>query len=709
MTSLQRHSTAPPPAAIKKPSTRSHHGDDFVDDYEWMRNKESAETIAHLEAENAYAEAQTAHLGGLRADIFNEIKNRTQETDMSVPTRRGAWWYYARTVEGKQYALHCRCPIDNADDWNPPALDAHTDIAGEQILLDSNIEADGHEFFSLGALSVTDDGNLLAWSVDTVGDERYTLRFKDLRSGEILADEITGASHGATWSLTGSHIFYSTVDEAWRPNRIWRHRLGSKDDDVLIFEETDDRFFTGIGSSSSDKYLIIGSSSKITSEVRVLDARDPEGEFDVVWPRHEGIEYSLDHAVLGGDDVFLIMHNENAVNFELVSVPVDTPEVRTVVIAHRDDVRLDDIDVFAGQLMVSLRRDALPRIAVMKITDQGLSPLHEIDFAAELYSSGIGSNAEWDQPLVRMGFGSYITPAAIYDYVVATGELILRKQAVVLGDYNADNYEQHRSWATADDGTQIPLSIVCGKDTPRDGTAPALIYGYGSYEASMDPGFGVSRLSLLDRGFVYVVAHVRGGGEMGRRWYDEGKLLNKRNTFTDFVACAQNLVAQGWTSADRLVAEGGSAGGLLMGAVANIAPEAFAGIVANVPFVDALTSILDPSLPLTVIEWDEWGDPLHDREVYAYMKTYTPYENVTAQEYPPILAITSLNDTRVLYVEPAKWVAKLRETKRGESPVLLKTEMNAGHGGVSGRYAAWHERAYELAWIIDTATSDAGR
>ena len=692
-----------PPIATKKPTVRSHHGDDFVDDYEWLRHKESAETIAYLEAENAYAEEQTAHLGDLRQQIFDEIKGRTQETDMSVPTRHGQWWYYSRTVEGEQYALSCRCPIGDPSDWTPPALEADTTIPDEQVLLDSNLEADGHDFFSLGAFSITTDGNLLAYSVDTVGDERYTLRLKDLRIGEMLSDEITGTSHGATWSLTGSHIFYTTVDESWRPNRIWRHKVGSADEDVLVHDEVDERFFTGIGSSSSEKYLVIGASSKITSEVRVLDATDPEGEFQVVLPRRDGVEYSLDHAVIDGADCFLILHNDGAQNFELISVPVDDPDNRTVIIAHREDTRLDDIDVFAGQVIVSLRRDALARIAIMKVAGGGLSPLTEIDFGAELFTSGVGGNAEWDQPLVRVGFGSFITPSTIYDYVVDTGELILRKQAVVLGGYEPDDYEQHRSWAKATDGTMVPVSIVCRKDTPRDGSAPGLIYGYGSYEASMDPGFGVARLSLLDRGFVYAVAHVRGGGEMGRGWYEDGKLLNKRNTFTDFVACAEHLVDEGWTSADKLIAEGGSAGGLLMGAVANIAPDAFKGIVANVPFVDALTSILDPSLPLTVIEWDEWGDPLHDRDVYAYMKSYTPYENVRATDYPAILAITSLNDTRVLYVEPAKWVAKLRSTKTGDSPLLLKTEMNAGHGGVSGRYAAWHERAYELAWIIDTA------
>lgn len=692
-----------PPTAERRPIVRSHHGDDFVDDYEWMRDKEDPATLAYLEAENAHTDAATAHLEPLRQQIFDEIKARTLETDLSVPVRRGKWWYYARTVEGQQYAIRCRCPIDDADDWNPPVLEADAEIAGEEILLDSNVEAEGHEFFSLGAFSVSDDESLLAWSVDTQGDERYTIRVKDLRTGEVLPDEITATSGGATWSAGGTHLFYTTVDEAWRPHRVWRHKLGSTDEDVLVLEEPDERYFIGVGRTQSERFLVIGLSSKVTSEVRVLEADDPEGEFRVVLPRRDGVEYSLEHAVIRGEDFFLVLHNDGALNFELAAVRVDDPSVRTVVIPGSESTRLEDVDVFAKQLVVSYRRDALSRIGIILLGPDGLGELTEIDFGEELFTSGVGANAEWDQPLIRVGVGSFITPASIYDYVVETGELILRKQAPVLGGYDPDEYEQHRSWAVADDGVRVPVSVVCRKDTPRDGTAPALIYGYGAYEASMDPGFSVMRLSLLDRGFVFAIAHVRGGGELGRHWYDDGKMLHKRNTFTDFVASARHLVDERWTSADRLIAEGGSAGGLLMGAVANLAPDAFAGIVASVPFVDALTTILDPSLPLTVIEWDEWGNPLEDPEVYAYMKSYSPYENVGAHPYPAILAVTSLHDTRVMYVEPAKWVARLRATATGDAPVLLKTEMHAGHGGVSGRYASWKERAWELAWIIDAA------
>jgi len=694
-----------PPVAPRKPTTRVHHGDEFVDDYEWLRDAENPETLAYLEAENAWAEQQTEDLAELRETIYTEIKDRTQETDLSVPVRHGQWWYYARTVEGLQYSLRCRCPLTSPDDWDPPVLEPGVDVPGEQILLDSNVEAEGHDFFSLGGFSLTDDDNLLAWSVDTVGDERYTIRVKDLRTGTVLPDEIPGTSGGVTWAADGKHFFYTTVDAAWRPHRVWRHALGESNgtQDALVYEESDERFFTGVGRTRSDRYLAIGSSSKVTSEVRILEAGDPTGEFRVVWPRETGIEYSVEHAVINGADEFLILHNRDAINFTLVSVPADGPyDAPRTVLPHDPGVRLEDIDVFAGQVMVQYRRDAMPRVSIMPVGAHGLGPLQEIDFGEELISCGVGANAEWDQPVVRVGYGSFITPATVADYVVATGELKQRKQAVVLGGYDPADYEQHRIWAKADDGERVPISVVCKVGTPRDGTAPALLYGYGSYETSIDPGLSISRLSLLDRGFVFAVAHVRGGGEMGRGWYEDGKLLHKKNTFTDFVATARHLVAEGWTSPDRLVAEGGSAGGLLMGAVANLAPEDFVGILAAVPFVDALTSILDPSLPLTVIEWDEWGNPLENEDVYRYMKSYTPYENVAATQYPDILAVTSLHDTRVLYVEPAKWIAKLRATADGN--FLLKIEMSAGHGGVSGRYASWRERAWELAWIVSTAT-----
>ncbi|WP_037178402.1 S9 family peptidase [Rhodococcus sp. UNC363MFTsu5.1] len=695
------------PVAKKVPLERTHHGDTFVDNYEWLREKDDPEVRAYLEAENAYTEQQTEHLAPLREKIFQEIKSRTQETDLSVPSRMGQWWYYSRSFEGKQYGVQCRCPISGPDDWTPPVLSTDTEIEGEQVLLDSNLLAEGHDFFSLGAFSITLDGDLLAYSVDTAGDERYTLRFKDLRTGELLADEIPGTAPGATWSVDNVHVFYMTVDEAWRPDTVWRHKLGTaQSEDVKVFHEPDERFWVGFGSTRSEKYLMIWIGSKITSEIRCLESDDPEGEFRVVLPRVDGVEYSVEHAVVAGEDRFLILHNGDvdgvkAENFTLVDAPVADPTDQRTLLAPREDVRLEDAEAFAGHLVLSYRREALTRLAVWPLTADGYGELRELEFAEELYSVGAGSNPEWTGPLLRLGFTSFITPSRVYDYDVATGELMLRKSQPVLGGYDPDDYEQHRDWATAADGTKIPISIVQRKGV----TAPAsmLLYGYGSYESSMDPGFSVARLSLLDRGVVFVVAHVRGGGEMGRHWYDNGKMLTKKNTFTDFVDCARHLIDAGRTTPAQLVADGGSAGGLLMGAVANLAPELFAGILANVPFVDPLTSILDPSLPLTVIEWDEWGNPLADKDVYEYMRSYSPYENVAAKDYPAILAITSINDTRVLYVEPAKWVAALRATKTGDAPLLLKTEMSAGHGGVSGRYEKWKEVAFEYAWVLDTA------
>ncbi len=692
------------PAAKKVPTERTHHGHTFVDEYEWLRDKESPDTLAYLEAENAYTEARTEHLAELREQIFKEIKERTQETDLSVPSRIGDHWYYGRSVEGKQYGISCRCPVSGTDDWTPPKLDVDTEVPGEQILLDVNELAEGHDFFSVGASSVSPDGNLLAFSVDTVGDERFLLQVKDLRTGEMLPDQIPDTAYGATWDLTGKHLFYLTVDAAWRPDTVWRHELGTdRAQDVKVFHEDDDRFWASVGRTRSDRYLVIGVGSKVTSEYLVLEADNPTGEFRVVSPRRQGVEYGIEHAVLAGEDCFLVMHNDQAENFMVSRTPVDATshEQWTPLLAHDPAIRIEDIEAFAGHLVVSQRSDGLTQLRVITLDDHGLGDDFLVEFDHPIYTVGAGGNPEFHQPTIRLGYTTMATPPAVYDFHVPDRSLTLLKQTPVLGDFDPDRYEQHREWAVAEDGTRVPISLVCRKGTPRDGSTPFVLYGYGSYEASTDPYFTISRLSLLDRGIGFAIAHVRGGGEMGRSWYDQGKMLSKKNTFTDFIACARHLAETGWTAPDRLVAEGGSAGGLLMGAVANLAPEAFRGIVANVAFVDALTTILDPSLPLTVVEWEEWGNPLEDPDVYEYMKSYSPYENVEAKEYPAILAETSLHDTRVLYVEPAKWIAKLRDTATGEQDFLLKTEMSAGHGGVSGRYNAWKDRAFSYAWIID--------
>ncbi|MCV7280553.1 S9 family peptidase [Mycolicibacterium flavescens] len=694
-----------PPVAKRVDTRREHHGDVFVDPYEWLREKTNPEVIGYLEAENTYTEHATEHLAPLRQAIFDEIKARTKETDLSVPTRRGAWWYYGRSFEGKQYSVHCRCPVADPDDWVPPELDEHTEIPGEQILLDENVEADGHEFFALGAASVSLDGNILAYSVDVKGDERYTLRFKDLRTGELYEDTIAGIAPGATWAADNATVYYSTVDDAWRPDTIWRHRLGSGQPAQRVYHEPDERYWLGVGRTRSDKYVIIAAGSAVTSEVRYADATDPDAEFTVVWPRRDLVEYSVEHAVVGGEDRFLILHNDGAENFTLVEAPVADPTAMRTLIEHRDDVRLDSVDAFANHLVIGYRTDALPKIQLWPIYDTGeYGRAEDFTFESELTSAGLSANPNWDAPKLRIGATSYITPVRIYDVDLATGERTLLREQPVLGDYRPEDYVERRDWAVAADGARVPISIVhkIGLQYP----APTLLYGYGAYEVCEDPRFSIARLSLLERGMIFAVAHVRGGGELGRSWYEHGKMLEKKNSFTDFVAVAQHLVVSDVTRPENLVAYGGSAGGLLVGAVANLAPELFAGVLAAVPFVDPLTTILDPSLPLTVTEWDEWGNPLEDKTVYEYMKSYSPYENVEAKNYPAILAMTSLNDTRVYYVEPAKWVAALRHTKTDDRPVLLKTEMNAGHGGISGRYERWKETAFQYAWLLDTAKAD---
>ncbi|MFV0318761.1 MAG: S9 family peptidase [Microbacterium sp.] len=703
---MTQDTTAHAPVATRHPTPRTHHGDTFDDPYEWLRAKDDADVTAHLEAENAYTQERTAHLAGLQEQIFQEIKGRTLETDLSVPSRRGDWWYYGRTVEGQQYGIQCRAPIAGPDDWTPPALTPGVDVAGEQILLDGNVEAAAHEFFALGSFDVSRDGTRMLYGIDVAGDERYTIRVRDLVTGQQLPDEIANTFSGAEFSPDGASIVYTTVDDAWRPDTLWHHVLGSAvADDVQLFHEPDERYWLGGGFTRSDRFLVIGLGSSITSEVWLVPASDLSAPPVVVWPRREGVEYSVDHAVIDGRDTLLVLHNDEAaaggqaLDFELVAVDADDPQgARRVLLEHVPGRRLLDVDCFRDWAVVDYRREGLARTGILPYATGEVS---EIAFPEPLFAAGASGNPEWAPPVVRLGYTSFVTPSTVYDYDVATRELLLRKQQPVLGGYDPADYAQERVWATAQDGTRIPVSLVFKRSFGDAGASPRPLhlYGYGSYEHSIEPGFSVPRLSELDRGVVFAVAHIRGGGEMGRQWYEDGKLQRKRNTFTDFVDCARHLVDAGYTTPKQLVAEGRSAGGLLMGAVANLAPELFAGILAGVPFVDALTTILDPSLPLTVIEWDEWGDPLHDPEVYAYMKSYTPYENVrSGVEYPRVLAVTSLNDTRVLYVEPAKWVARLREVG---ADALLKCEMVAGHAGVSGRYNAWRERAVEIAWLLD--------
>ncbi|NMO54325.1 S9 family peptidase [Actinoplanes sp. TBRC 11911] len=680
-----------PPSVRRVPHERSFHGDTVTDEYFWLADRADEQTVAYLEAENSWTDRATEHLAGLRETLFQEIKSRTQETDLTVPSRKGGFWYYTRTVEGKQYGISCRLPV-RAGETDPPKPEEQPQ-AGEEVLLDGNVLAEGKEFFQLGTFDVSPGGNLLAYSTDFSGDERFTLRVKDLRTGETLADEIPDVFYGSAWSADGSVLFYLKVDEAWRPYQVWRHEVGKPDADVLIFEEPDERFWVGVDLTRSEKFVVIDAQSKITSEVRVIASDDPLAEPMLIAARVPGVEYSIEHH----GHRFLILHNRDAEDFALAYTSVDSPGDWVELIAHEPGTRLESVDAFTRHLVISQRRNGLTGLRVM---GDGSTVSYEMEFPEPLYSVGLAGNPEYDTSTVRIAYTSMVTPDSIYDVDLVTRAMTLRKQRPVLGGYHPDDYDQFREWALAPDGTEVPVSIVVRKGVQRDGTAPALLYGYGSYESSIDPYFSIPRLSLLDRGVVYAIAHVRGGGEMGRRWYENGKILAKKNTFTDFVAAAETLVKHGWTTPGRLVARGGSAGGLLMGAIANLAPEQFAGIVAEVPFVDPLNSMLDPTLPLTVTEWEEWGNPIESPDVYAYMKSYSPYENVAAVAYPKILAMAGLNDTRVLYHEPAKWIARLRAVApAGE--YLLKTEMGAGHGGPSGRYDAWREEAFVLAWILD--------
>ncbi|WP_167995995.1 S9 family peptidase [Arthrobacter pigmenti] len=706
--------TVTPPVAKKVPTERTHHGDTFVDDYEWLRAKDNPEVVEHLTAENAYTDAVTAGQEQLRQDIFNEIKNRTQETDLSVPARKQDWWYYSRTEEGKQYSIHCRVRAtdtgDVAKDWTPPEVVPGQAVPGEQILLDGNAEAEGKPFFSVGGIAVSEDGNLLAFSVDNAGDERFTLRIKDLRSGELLPDEIPNVFYGVAFSPDGRQVFYTVVDDSWRPYQVKSHRLGTAvDDDALVYQEDDVAMWTGFDLSADRTQLLIGIGCSEYSEYRVLDLRNQDAGLTTLIPRSERVLYEAEPLTIDSRLHYLLTHDRGAKNSMVSLVGAEqferplTEQQWLTVVEHDDAVRVHGATVTATHVLVSVRKDTTMRVQILPREGLGTSSQHapiEPSFEEDLYTCTL-AGAEFEAPMIRLSYISYFTPPRIYDYLLDGGELTLRKETPVRGGYRSEEYVAERQWATAADGTQIPLSVLRRRDLTDDGTNPAVIYAYGSYEISMDPGFSISRLSLLDRGVMFVVAHIRGGGEMGRTWYEDGKKLAKKNTFTDFVDATTHIAESGWVDRNRIAAIGGSAGGLLMGAVVNLAPEKYRAVIAQVPFVDALTTILDPELPLSALEWEEWGNPITDPEVYRYMKEYTPYENVKATTYPRIAAVTSFNDTRVLYVEPAKWVAKLREVTTGSEPIVLKTEMDGGHGGASGRYEQWKDVAWDYAFAAD--------
>jgi oligopeptidase B len=679
-----------------------------IDDWHWLRDRDDPAVIAYLEAENNYAEAMTAASAGLRERLYGQIKGRVREDDLSAPARNGAWWYWSRTAEGSQYRVHCRL-ADPQRTLDAATALAKADGGAGDVILDENALAQGHEFLHLGVFALSHDQRLLAYGIDHDGSERYALRFRDLTSQTDLPDAVDEVSYTAAWAADGQTVFYARQDSAMRPHEVWRHRLGRPaDEDQCVFHEPDERFFVSVRLTRSRRFVLIAIESKQTSEVRFIPASDPTAEPVVIAPRTQGIEYQADHVILASGDAWLVRGNGPAPdgsacpNFavQLVAVdggtpPGDTP--RTLV-GHRDDATITDIEAFAEHAVVYERAEGLERI---RIVDLPTGDQHVVEQPEPVYATGGGLNAEFDTELFRFTYTSLVSPPSTVDYELATRRRTVVKTQSVLGGYDASAYRSERLWATAPDGTQVPISLVARSDVALDGSAPCLLYGYGAYEIPIDPTFSSTRLNLLERGFVFAIAHIRGGGELGRTWYEQGRLQHKRNTFTDFIACAEHLIATGWTAPERLVIRGGSAGGLLMGAVTNMRPDLWRAVVAEVPFVDVLTTMSDETLPLTVTEWEEWGDPVHDAAAYETIKAYSPYDNVAPVSYPSMYVTAGLNDPRVGFWEPAKWVAKLRVTRVGGSPaLLLKTELGAGHQGPSGRYEAWRDEARVQAFIL---------
>jgi oligopeptidase B len=684
------------------------HDDERIDDWYWLRDRDDPDVLAYLDAENRHTSAAVAHTAALRAQLYEEIVGRVQETDTSTPVRDGPYEYFRRTIAGRQYGVYCRRPASAPG--LPDPIAAPGAPPGEEVVIDENELATGHEFFALGALAVSPDHGLAAYSTDTSGAERYELRFRAIESGTDLGDVVPDTYYGLAWAADSRSVLYVRPDEVMRPYQVWRHVLGEPvERDTLVYEEDDERFSIGVGATRTRRYALITSDSRMTSEVRLVDAHDPGAPPRLVEPRRQGVEYFVDHhAAAGtGERLFIVTNDDGATGFKLMEAPVASParESWTEVIGARADVRLDAADAFTDFLALSERADGLECV---RILDLATGDSHEVALPDPVYSVWVGANAEFDTPTLRYGYSSLVAPTSTYEYDPARRTSTLVKRQPV-PNYDSDEFESHRLWATAPDGVQVPMSIVHRRGLERDGRAPALLYGYGSYEASIDPTFSASRVSLLERGFVFAIAHVRGGGEMGRAWYEDGRLTHKTNTFTDFIACAEHLVTDGFTSPNRLAARGGSAGGLLMGAVVNQRPDLFRAVIAEVPFVDCLTTILDENLPLTVNEWEEWGNPVVDPDIYFLMKSYSPYDNVEAKDYPALLVTGGLHDPRVQYWEPAKWVAKLRATKTDDNPLLLKMEMGAGHRGPSGRYDAWRDEAFALAFVIDQVGSESRR
>ena len=677
-----------PPVAARRPQVLEAHGDRRVDPYYWLRERDDPEVIPYLEAENAYTDAVMATSSRLQTKLYDEIRGRVQETDYSAPVFDHGWWNYTRTVEGLDYEIYVR---------RRGSMEAP-----EQVILDANELAKGHDYFELGYVERSPDENLLAYASDVNGSELHELHFRDLTSGVDLPDQISGVYYGCAWSADSRTFFYVRPDSSMRPYQAWRHRLG--DDpmrDALVFQEDDQRFELNVELSKSERFIFISSSSQVSSDCRFLRSDEVEAEPVLIEPRRPDIEYSVEHQ----EDRFLILTNDGATDFRLMSAPVTSAGRGSwsEVVGERPGVRLKFVDVHKAHAVLGQRSDGLQRLEVL---DSVTGALHVVPQPDAAYTAFPGSSPNYESDVMRFFYTSLTAPWSAVDYDMRTRERTVVKEQPVRGGYNREDYKTERLWASARDGVKVPISLVYRRDARRDGS-PLLLYGYGAYEYSNDPMFDPARLSLLDRGFVFAIAHVRGGGELGRTWYEDGKLLHKRNSFDDFVACAEYLVAEGYTSPAKLAIRGRSAGGLLMGSVLNQRPDLFAVAVAQVPFVDALTTMLDDKLPLTVNEYDEWGNP-KELEFYRYIKSYSPYDNVREVAYPAILVTGGLNDPRVSYWEPAKWVAKLRAVTNGTRPVLLKTQMGAGHMGPSGRYESWREEAFVMAFVIAQLGLDFG-
>ena len=665
------------PVAKQVPFVWSRPTGPASDPWAWLRDREDPDTVAYLDAENAYADDWFTPQRDFVDTVFDEIKSRVQETDLAAPVRKDGWWYTSRTEQGLSYGIHCR----------GRSLETATD----HVMLDENVEADGHDYFSLSAFDVSPDHRLLAWSSDTDGSERYTMHIRDLDTGADLPDTLEDTTWGGcAWSADNRFLFYVKPDEAMRPFQVWRHELGTgQGADVLVVEDLDERFFVSVDLTRSGEWIIIEAESKLSSEVSLIAATDPTATPHIVRNRTPDLEYHVDH----WGDRFVIVTNLDAEDFRVMTAPVDEPETWTEFVAHESGRRILGAEPFATHLVIHEWHRAQQRLRILwtngteRVIDLGTEP-HEVELDA---------NPEWTTEIVRFSYQSLTTPASVYEEHLVSTERTLLKQTPVPG-VDLSQYVASREWATAHDGTEVPVDVVRRVGTSADGTAPCAVYGYGSYELSMAPWFSAARLSLLDRGWTWALVHPRGGGELGRRWYLDGKLLHKTNTFTDTIACCDHLVATGWAAPNRVSLRGGSAGGLLVGACINIRPELFASAIAEVPFVDVVSTMSDPSLPLTITEWEEWGDP-RDEPSASYMLTYSPYDNVAAKPYPALYVTAGLNDPRVSYHEPAKWVAKLRSIWTTDRPLVFKCEMGAGHGGPSGRYERWRDEARVIAFL----------